>query len=314
MPYTYESRIGWFCYFYPNEIQRKSIKSNLDSHLNSILNSFELHVGNSAQFQFGVLPGNSCLLTPPDFRSSAEDLYEFGEDSINYSDSSSTTIIYPTQPVVMSYDFVTKYITMRTTANGNMETITLSIGSLCPSDLHQAYLWHTYSPLGTLGPFVVRENQFYFLLEHSPTHNHTDYIGRHVIEFYVMEDCETLFPRRNTSMEFTQCSRTISVVLNQTFSENTRFVMGNHMTLVITASGNFFLFVLFEFNNGTGTARNCTYTTTTHLYSIHQNGQVKHLHEITLEKCWSPENINVVPGVGSVSYYPGNSFVRDSIR
>ena len=52
-----------FVIFYPNEIQRKSMKSNLDSL--SILNSIELHVGNSAKFQFGVLLRNSCLLTPP---------------------------------------------------------------------------------------------------------------------------------------------------------------------------------------------------------------------------------------------------------
>ena len=82
------------------------------------------------------------------------------------------------------------------------------------------------------------------------------------------------------------------------------------MTTVVTSSENVFLFVLFEFDNSSSGDTNCEYITKAHLYSIYENGQVKKLHEITLEKCWIPEDITVVPGMGSVSYYPGNFILQ----
>ena len=194
------------------------------------------------------------------------------------------------------------------------DRITLSSGKLCPSEAlcetaPQTFLWNTNYPSGTLGPFVVYDNQFYYILESLPDLNNTDNSSireRQIIELYVMEDCQSRFPIFNTSIDLTQCSRNLSVILDEPYPEDTRFVMGTHMTMVDTSQERIFLFVLFQFDNNTsGGNVNCAFTTTAKLYSVYESGNSELLSEIALTNCWNPDAVAAVPGIGGVSYYPG---------
>ena len=239
------------------------------------------------------------------FRSSAVDLYQLGETCTVYNDKSETAIFYPILPSGISYDLKSKNLTFRSSPHTNK--ITLSVGTLCPSGAlcetaPQTFLWNTHYPSGILGPFVVYDNQIYYILETFPTSNNTDNsstLERRIIELYFMEDCQSRFPLHNTSIDLTQCSRNLSVILDEPYSGNTHFIMGTHMTMVDTAQERIFLFVLFQFdNNMSGGNGNCTFTTTAKLYSVYESGNSILLSEIVLTNCWTPDVVAAVPGGG----------------
>ena len=123
-----------------------------------------------------------------------------------------------------------------------------------------------------------------------------------MIELFVMEDCQSRFPLFNTSIDLTQCSRNLSVILDEPYSEDTLFVMGTRMTRVDTTKERIFLFVLFQFDNNTlGRNDNCPFAVIAKLYSVFESGNSELLSEIPLTNCWNPDAVAVVPGVGGVS-------------